>query len=226
MRKYENLKLLYVEDDEITRENGVEFLEEYFDTIYEAKDGLEALEFYDKYSPDIIITDIAMPKVDGLEFIKRVRQKDKRCSIIVTTAYSTKEYLLKAVELHLLKYILKPIKEQELEEALELCVNNLLQQNTNIIKIDESRSFDTFNKTLVVDGEVVKLRTKELLLLELFIKNRDRFVNYSEIESFVWQDMPMSKDALKTLVKRLKSYVGSENIKNLSGTGYRLECQM
>lgn len=225
MRHYPNIKLLYVEDDEIARENAVEFLEDYFDNIYEAKDGLEALGLYEKYKPDIIITDISMPKVDGLEFVSKIRQSDKKTNVIVTTAYNTKEYLFRAVELQLVKYLIKPVCEDELISAIEVCVENLGLENSNIIEIDENISFDIFNKSLIVNSELVKLRTKEILFLELLAKNRDRFVTYNEIENFVWAESVMSKDALKTLVKRVKTHIGSEAIKNLSGTGYKLECQ-
>lgn len=76
--KNDKVKILYVEDDDITRENAIEYLENYFVNIYEAKDGLEALKKFEQINPDIIITDIQMPKVDGLEFIKSVRQKIKK----------------------------------------------------------------------------------------------------------------------------------------------------
>ena len=60
---YKNIKILYVEDDEITRENAVEYLENFFENIYEAADAIKALQLYEKYKPDIIITDIQMPKL-------------------------------------------------------------------------------------------------------------------------------------------------------------------
>ncbi len=217
------LKLLYVEDDEITRENAVEFLEDYFEFIYEAKDGLEALALYKQYSPDIIITDIQMPKINGLEFVKQLRQNDKKTQIIITTAYSTKEYLLKAVELQLIKYLIKPIKQEELVEAITLCTDSFKHNSSNIVDICENISFDTFNKTLQKNNEIVKLRAKEILLLELLIKNQNRYVTYQEIENYVWAEDIMSKDALKTLVKRLKSHFCCNCISNLSGVGYKLD---
>ena len=71
------IKVLYVEDDDVARENGVEYLENYFHNIYEAPDAITALTLYEKHNPDIIITDIQMPKLNGLEFVKKIRQKDK-----------------------------------------------------------------------------------------------------------------------------------------------------
>lgn len=218
-----NIKILYLEDDDITRENAVEYLENYFEKIYEANNAISALKLYESIQPDIIITDIQMPKLNGLEFVKRIRQKDKKVQVIVITAFSHKDYLFKAIELQLVKYLVKPIKEKELEEALSLCVEAIENDSSNILKLDENSFFDMYNKTLLIENELVKLRTKELLLLELLLKNINRYVTYSEIENIVWLDSVMSKDALKTLIKNLKTKLPKELISNLSGTGYKIE---
>lgn len=218
-----NIKILYVEDDDITRENGIEYLENYFEKIYEANNAITALKLYETISPDIIITDIQMPKLNGLEFVKRVRQKDKKVQVIIITAFSDKDYLFKAIELQLVKYLIKPIKEKELEEALFLCIDSIENDSSNIIKLDDNILFDMYNKTLLVNNEIVKLRTKELLLLELLLKNKNRYVTYNEIENIVWFDSAMSKDALKTVIKNLKSKLPKDLISNLSGTGYKIE---
>lgn len=217
------VKILYVEDDDIARENAVEFLENYFENIYEASDAISALRLYEEIKPDIIITDIQMPKLNGLEFIKRIRANDKKTQVIVLTAFSDKDYLFKAIELQLVKYLTKPIKEKELEEALSLCIENIKEDSSNIIKLDENSSFDMYNQTLLNKEEIVKLRTKELDLILLLLKNRNRYVTYEEIENYVWKDSAMSKDALKTLMKNLKSKLPKDIISNLSGTGYRID---
>ncbi len=219
---YKNIKILYVEDDEIARENGVEYLQNFFETIYEASDAIVALQLYEKYKPDIIITDIQMPKLNGLEFVKKIRQKDKKTQIIIITAFCDKDYLLKAIELQLVKYLIKPVKEKEFEEALFLCVNSLQENDSNIVKLENEIYFDTFNKNLVIKDEIVKLRAKEILFLELLIKNKNRYVTYEEIENYVWSDSVMTKDALKTLVKNLKTKIPKDLILNLTNSGYKI----
>lgn len=220
---YKNIKILYVEDDEIARENGIEYLENYFELIYDASDAIKALQLYEKYKPDIIITDIQMPKLNGLEFVKRIRQKDKKTQVIVITAFCDKSYLLKAIELQLVKYLVKPVNEKEFEEALFLCINALKSDETNIIKLDEKTYFDTYNKNLVINDEIVKLRTKELEFLLLLIKNKNRYVSYEEIENYVWENSVMTKDALKTLVKNIKTKIPKDLILNLTNSGYKID---
>ena len=219
----EKIKVLYVEDDEIARENGVEYLENYFEQIFEASDALSALKLYEEIKPDIIITDIQMPKLNGLEFIKKIREKDKKTQVIVLTAFSHKDYLFQAIELQLVKYLTKPIKEKELQEAIFLCIETIENDSSNIINLSENSSFDIYNKTLICDKELIKLRTKELDLLTLLLKNQNRYVSYEEIENIVWYESAMSKDALKTVIKNLKSKLPKNTISNLSGTGYKID---
>ena len=219
------IKVLYVEDDDIARENGIEYLENYFEIIYEASNALDALALYNKHQPDIIITDIEMPKLNGLEFVERIRGKDSKTQIIITTAYSHKEYLFRAIELKLIKYLVKPINEKEFDTAISMCIENISQNNktSNIINISENTLFDSYNKTLFTDGELIKLRTKELELLSLLLKNKTRYVTYQEIENQIWIESVMTKDALKTVIKNLKSKLPENSISNLSGTGYKIE---
>jgi len=219
----DKIKVLYVEDDEIARENGIEYLENYFEYIYEASNALTALKLYEKYQPHLIITDIQMPKLNGLEFIQRIRQKDNKVQVIVISAFSNKEYLFKAIELQLVKYLIKPLKEHEFQEALNLCIESINNDSSNIYKLNSDYTFDIFNSTLVCKDEIVKLRTKEIDFLTLLLKNKNRYVTYSEIENYVWNESSMSKDALKTLVKNIKTKIPKEMILNLSGTGYKID---
>ncbi|MFA9240551.1 MAG: response regulator transcription factor [Candidatus Paceibacteria bacterium] len=217
-----NIKILVVEDDEIALENEIEYLQEYFQNIYEAKDAIEALKIYEQIQPSIIITDIKMPKLNGLEFVQRIREKNDEVQIIILTAFCDKTYLLKAIELKLVKYLIKPINERDLNNALKICVNNLKNKKSNIINLANNLVFDMYNLSLVHNNELVKLRTKEIDFLYLLIKNKNRYVTYIEIENFVWQNDVMSKDALKSLVKNLKKKLPNGLIMNLSGTGYRI----
>lgn len=223
MQKEQNIKVLVVEDDEVARENSIEFLEEYFFHIYSAKDAFEAHKIYKQIKPEIIITDIQMPRLNGLEFIREIRKKDKKVQVIVLSAFCDKEYLFKAIELSLVKYLVKPIDDKEFEKALELCIEFIKNDSSNIINLGEAYIFDMYNKTLVLNGEIIKLRTKELALLELLLKHKNRYVSYEEIEQSIWYDSVMTKDALKTLVKNLKVKLPKNSIENLSGTGYKIE---
>lgn len=164
-----------------------------------------------------------MPKLNGLEFVEKIREKDASVQIIITTAYSHKEYLLRAIELKLIKYLIKPIQQKELDNALEISIENIHKNITNIITLGADTIFDSYNKTLVHKNEIIKLRTKELDLLSLLVQYNTRYVTYQEIEHRVWEQSVMTKDALKTVIKNLKAKLPLNCISNLSGTGYKIE---
>jgi len=218
---FSNLTLLYVEDDEIIRQNAVEYLSSYFKEVFQAQDGEMALKIYREKKPDIIITDIEMPRLSGLDMAKKIRKIDKSTPIIVATAFTDTSYLLRAVELQLIKYLTKPISSKKLKEALSLVAEHL---NLNsIVSLNQVTQYDKFNKILVVDEKIIKLTKKELQLLDLLAKNHHRVVNYEEIESTLWYDDVMSKDALRALIRTLRIKLKGEYLENISGFGYRLK---
>jgi len=218
--KFTKLTLLCVEDDEVIRQNAVLYLSDYFKEVFEAKDGQEGFECYEDHKPDIIITDIEMPRLNGLEMVKKIRVNDKSTPVIISTAYTDTSYLLQAVELQLIKYIVKPLSSKKLNEALNLLVEHL--NMNNIITIDEQKYYDSLNKNLILNKILVNLSNKELQLIDLLAKNHHRVVNYEEIENTVWYDDVMTKDALRALIRTLRQKLQGEYIENISGFGYRL----
>jgi len=216
------LTILYVEDEPLIRENAVEYLSRYCKKVLQAKDGEDAYNIYQVHSPDLIISDIKMPKLNGLDFSAKVREVDKATPIILATAHTETKYLLRAVELQLIKYIVKPITSENLQEALAMACDALETDYTHIIKIDETTEYDTLNQTLIQNNAPVKLTHNELLFFDFLIKNRQRAITYAEIESLIWAYEGMSMDALRSLVRGLRKKLAGECIENVSGVGYRL----
>jgi DNA-binding response OmpR family regulator len=217
-----NLSLLYVEDEPYILQNAVEFLSDDFLEIYEARDGEEGLALYRKKKPDIIITDIEMPKMDGLELCREIRKVDENTPIIITTAFTDQEYLLQAIELNLVKYLIKPIQEELLTEALALCAQKLGTKDKSVERLTEVHYFDSFNQTLLHIDEFIKLSANELTFLTLLIHQKHRVVTYQEIENHIWEGTYMSEDALKGLVKNLRKKISKEVIQNHSKLGYKI----
>jgi len=222
MLKKTKYTLLFVEDEVMIRRIAISFLKSYFVEIYEAKDGEEGLTLYNKHKPDIIITDIEMPKINGLEFCRIIRQGDKSTPIIISTAYTTTEYLLEAVKLNLINYLPKPIEEEALFEALNSCFEHIEREHPSVIKLNKTDSFDMLNHTLVKGDELVPLTKYQHELLFILLKNQGRIVAYEEIEQFIWFDKVMSSDALRSLVRDVRKIVGKETIANISRYGYRI----
>lgn len=116
-----DIRALYVEDDADTREAVVEMLQRWITVLYVAENGRQGLELFEKYRPDLIISDLRMPQMDGLEMFKAVREIDGNTQIIVTSAYSDLDYFLKSIDLGVSQYVLKPISREQFFAAIEKC---------------------------------------------------------------------------------------------------------
>jgi len=222
IEKLQSLTLLYAEDEVGIRQNIADSLRYYVKEVYEAKDGEEAYSIYLEKKPDIILSDIHMPNVNGLDFIKKVREVNRTIPVVMITAYTDKEYLLEAVELHMEKYIVKPIDLDELFEVLNKCID-ILDSNKKIsLKVDENYTYDYDLKELRYKDESIILNKKEMIFLEVLISNSNRIVNYEELQDKVWANDIMTDSALRSLVRNLRKKLPTDLIHNLSGVGYRL----
>lgn len=105
----QDVTFLYAEDDEMIREQVVDFLSRFVGKLHVAEDGQQGLEMYDAFKPDIIISDIQMPRVGGLKMIERIREGDSKIPVIVTTAYNDDHYFMESIRLGITRYVLKPI---------------------------------------------------------------------------------------------------------------------
>lgn len=222
MENFKKYTVLFIEDDEGVRTINSRFLKRMFDKLYEAKDGEEGFELYKKFHPDIILTDIKMPKLDGISLAKRIRKDDENTKIIISTAFSDKEYLIEAIELKLEKYIIKPLTNRNLLPALTKAVEALDKERDFTFYLDEDFYFDSNSSQFYLNNEVMDLTKKELNFLKLLILNKDRVVSYEEIEKFVWNDEYMSFNSLRTTIGFLRKKIPFNCIKNISNIGYKL----
>ena len=127
--------ILVVEDEEQSRENFVSYLLMFYENVFEASNGERALEVYKREKPHIILLDINIPKVSGLEVARQIREKDLMTKIIILTAHSEKSFLLEAMSLRLTKYLFKPVNRKDLKQALDLAITEL--EKFDIIVNDE-----------------------------------------------------------------------------------------
>ncbi len=113
-----DLKLLYVEDNQDAREMTTLILETFFEDITIAKDGKEALELYNNKSFDLIITDLLMPNLDGLELCKLIREKDNDISLVILTAHNEEKFFLDSIDIGINGYLIKPIDFEKLAKLI------------------------------------------------------------------------------------------------------------
>jgi len=217
-----NKKVLYAEDEEGIRRNVTEILELFFAEVIAVSNGEEALDAYMICKPDVLIIDIFIPKMDGLEFVSTIRKEDKKIPIVLLSAHTEQEYLWRAVELKISKYLTKPFTKDTLLKALELCAMELTDYTAEI-KVAEGYYYP-FRKIFTVNSEEKQLSKAESRLMDYLISRAGQTVSYDDIAEHLWgYDAPPGKDAIKALVKELRKKVGKTIIKNVYGIGYTLE---
>jgi len=112
-------KVLYIEDNQDVSEIMKDMLKIFFKDVYVAKNGLEGLEAYKKYNPDLVISDIFMPKMDGLKLTKEIYKLNKDAKIILITADNDDKYYKEAKELKVLAYFRKPFDFSQLQSIID-----------------------------------------------------------------------------------------------------------
>lgn len=218
--KLNSFTLLYVEDEEGIRKNITEILKHLFKDIYVAKNASEGYKLYESKKPDLIITDIKMPNETGIELIKRIRKRDSKVRVVITSAHTDLDYMLEATELHLVKYIVKPITEQKLFEALEAFIKSY--DNARVYNLDSGWLFDESKSLIQGPDEEFKLTKKENQFLKLLIQ-KNRIITYEEMENIIWsEDHIMTPNAMRLFIKNFRKKLPNGALKNVQGTGYRL----
>ena len=215
-------KVLYAEDEKGIRKHISEVLELFFDKVVSVEDGLEATYEMDVASYDVLMFDICMPHLDGLEALRKIRQKDKKIPIIILSAHTEEEYLWKAVELKISKYLVKPYDKQHLIEALKVVALELVDNNLEI-KLKNGCIYNPVKKIVCEGNKNIQLTLKESRLLEYFIKRENQSVTFDDIGEYLWDMEIPTKEAIKSVVKELRKKIGKECIKNVYGIGYMLE---
>ena len=217
-----NLTVLLVEDDSDSKKIMHDVLSDNFEKVFTAQNGDEGLKKFKKYNPNMVITDAFMPISDGLDMTRQIKEISKDTPIIVLSAHSEKETLLKAIDVGVDKYLIKPIMADDLLNTLENVAKNKIE-TSNIIQVANGYSFNKIKRVLIRDGVEISLTKKELAFISLLIKRLGTLVLHDEIKSVVWVGESVTEAAIRTFVKRVRDKVGNSFIKNVPGLGYKID---
>ncbi|MCT7580249.1 response regulator transcription factor [Aliarcobacter butzleri] len=211
-----SLKVLIVED-EIKLANLIKAsIKELFFKVNIAKDGIEGLKKFQSFKPDIIISDITMPNLDGLEMCQKIRE-ESNIPIVILSAYSEKEKLLKAIDLGINKYFIKPFDIEEFLEYLKNLSKNIKKIKT--YKLKDNFVFDNNSVCLYKDEILINLTKREREFLNILIKNKNSLVKKEDIKTLLWNE-DVSDERLRTFIKRLRLKTSKDLVENVSSQGY------
>ncbi len=229
-----DLSLLLVEDYEPLRNDMSEMLDDLFRTVTVASDGSEALSLYREYYAahnknfDLIITDVQMPVMDGVELSKALRDINAGQQIIVLSAYTDSDYLLRLINLGIAQFITKPIDHEELMDTLchvskKINSTEIKPQNILMIDLGENHIWHKEKLLLKHDNNPVDLTRYELILIQLFVQKSEQVCSNNDIlQNFYANDIDISEKSIRNLVLKLRKKLPKKLISSIYGIGYKL----
>lgn len=141
-----SLKVLYVEDEDLARSELSIFLKRRVGRLFTAVNGEEGIRAFVENNPDLVITDLKMPVMDGLEMIREIRKAGSNCPVIVISALSDSETIIKTVDLGIVKYVIKPLDTNSLLEHMEGLASDILKKQLGRIVLGDMAVLDRESK--------------------------------------------------------------------------------
>jgi len=212
--------ILIAEDESELREQLAESLEFYADTVYEAEDGVQAWNLYKKYNPDIVMTDINMPKLSGLDLAKKIRADNKRTNIIIVSAYTDTAYLLRAVEMNLVTYLVKPIPMGKLRDTILKCTLDI--EIEDCVSLSNGYRWCREEDMLYLDEVEIKLTNYEMLFVKSLMKERGNTISYETLHNNIYDMQEYSQNALSSIAKRVRKKTYKDLIISCYKIGYKI----
>jgi DNA-binding response OmpR family regulator len=219
--KMSNYSILYVEDDPNVRKHIEEFLLRYCPKVYSCDNSEEGLLLYEKKRPDILLLDINLPGMSGIDFATKVRKHNKKTRILISTAYTNSEFMLQAIELEITRYLVKPVTSEELITAFEKSLNEI--DNEKHIELGDGYIYSKKTTSIIKNNQTTLLRRKESEILEFFIEREGEVVRYDILENSIWNGGIMTRDAIRSQIRNIRKKIDNNCFKNIIGVGYRFE---
>jgi len=228
-------KLLFVEDDTTFSyiiKNSLELSEEY--EIQTASNGKEGLEMYRTFSPDVIVADIEMPVLDGLEMVKKIREKNESIPILLATGQTNVQNVLKGYKLNIDNFIKKPYIPEELDAHIQAILRRiknslLIHAKKDLILIGEY-IFNADKQILQYKNIIHKLTTRESQILEKLYEQKGKLITRDSILEGLWgaNDFFTSR-SLDVFINRLRKRLSRDlniKIETVRGKGFLLSVQV
>ena len=216
------MRILVVEDDQIIREGISEYLSEFGYDIVQAKDGHEALKNFENYEINLVILDIQIPFLNGLEVLKEIRKKSE-LPVLMLTAFNDEEYKINAFSSLADGYMEKPFSLPVLKVRIDSLIKrhfgNHEKFEYNNVEVDFTSYSAKFN------GEDVDINAKELEILKYFLENEGQALTRTQIIDNVWKEtdeIPFDR-VIDVYIKELRKKLGLDCIVTIRNVGYKLE---
>lgn len=220
------MRILVIEDEEILLNDLCKGLKIKGYAVDQAEDGKKGYQMVIDEEYDLIILDLNLPEMDGLELLSKLRKEKNQIKVLILSANHQLETKLSGFELGASDYLTKPFHFEELEARIRILLNRQFIQQTTKLKYHEL-CMDTLKRTVTVKGQDVHLTAKELAILEYFLLHEGSLITQQDIIEHVWDgdSDPFSNSIrvhLSALRKKMKKTLGYDPIKTKIGEGYIL----
>jgi DNA-binding response OmpR family regulator len=191
----------------------------------------EAYEKAIQNDVDLVLMDIYLIESNGIDATARIKKVKPYLPIIFLSAYMDEETIDRAIEVDPQAYLMKPFKRKELSVAIRIGLNSkqstLYHQNQikGDIFLDSEFTFDSKTSELICCGEVVGLTKKERILIQLFLKYKNRLLSISLMEYTLWPDKPSNDSRRRSLISRLRAKLRHRFIRTHASEGYIFKIQ-
>jgi two-component system response regulator VanR len=217
--------ILIIEDEKAIQNIIKAFLEDAGYTTVLADDGLEGIEQFHKCSPDLVLLDLMLPKIDGFAVCELIR-KESHIPVIMLTARDDDDSQLKGFDALADDYITKPFTMPLVMRRIEAVLRRTEQgnqtENTIIHYKDISLDIDSF--TVLVNGENISLTTREFEILKLLLENQGRVFTRDNLLNTIWgYDYFGDAKIANTHIKNIRRKLGVDYIDTIRGVGYKIE---
>lgn len=214
-------KILIVEDEYKLRRIMKDFLIKENYKVIEATDGLEACDLFFSEKPDLVVLDVMLPKLNGFEVLKEIREFDKTIPVIMLTARADEDDILKGYDLNVDEYIIKPVSLKVLVAKIKAFLRN--KNSLEIVCFGELK-INPGSMEAFIGDEHLDLSSKEFELLMLLIKNKGQVLSRDKIITTLWgYDYEGDLRAVDSQIKRLRKKLNSKYIVTVRGAGYKIE---
>jgi len=216
------MKILIVEDEDMIREGISDYLSDCGYETIEAGDGEEALEQFFNHKVDLILLDIQMPKLNGLEVLSEIR-KSSQVPVLMLTAFQDEEYKMSAFAALADGYLEKPFSLSLLKVRVDAIFKRYYDTGRIFTYRDTQVDFDSYSAK--VAGQEVAVNAKELEILDYLVKNEGRALTRSQIIDAVWKmtdEVPFDR-VIDVYIKELRKKLDLDCILTVRNVGYKLE---
>lgn len=216
------MKIFLLEDEQMLSEAINEYLLSSGHRVVSCYDGADALEALQKETFDLLILDINVPGIDGLELLEQLHELKIRPPAIYISALVDIEGISRAYDLGCYDYLKKPFHLKELALRIDKVMQNCATPQ-NHLRLSKSYGYDASTSTLMCDNVTQPLSKRQLQIIDLLARNRGRVVDFDQFRNYVWDEEYVDNATIRAEVSRFKKSLKEDFIQNIRALGYMID---